>query len=178
MSSSRELLSGAVNRLGEDVLEVCPAMKDREDEDEIQQNFCFVLADELERDGIISYHAKRLLNLNDYILPLFSTSNSTACLMLRMMGQEHGIMDIDNKALEDKSETTKAVPSEFREEEGESELLMFTSAEGRATWRQQDTVIIYDRDGYTEETDFEEDEEMAIVEMEYASQDAPSEWTK
>ena len=178
----RELLSGAVNRLGEDVLELCPTMKDREDEDEIQQNFCFVLANELERDGIIRYHAKRLLHLNEYVLPLFSAPDSTACLMLHVVGQEHGVMEeSDTETTVDKVEDNKAVSGEFREverEEGGTELLTpAAAAEGQVIWRQQDTLIIYDRDSYAEEADFEEDEEMAAMKTEYPSPDVPSKLT-
>ena len=156
-------------------------IEDREDEEEIQQNFCFVLADEQERDGIISYHAKRLLNLSEYVLPLFSAPDSSACLMLHMVGQEHGVKeDCNTQATGDKDESTKAVLSELREErvegEGEGEREVTGAvAEEEAIWRQQGTVIIYDhQDGYTEEADFEEDEEMATVEMEYPGSDAPS----
>ena len=165
-----------MSRLGKDILELCPTIKDREDEEEIQQNFCFVLADEQERDGIISYHAKRLLNLSECVLPLFSTPDSTACLMLHTVRQEHRVLEGSNtEATGDKDESTKAASSELREErvEGEGEReLTGTVAEGKAIWRQQETVIIYD--GYTEEADFEEDEEITTVEMEYPGPDAPS----
>lgn len=171
-----------MNRLGEDILELCPAIKDGEDEEEIQQNFCFMLADEQERDGIISYYAKRLLNLSDCVLPLFSAPDSTACLMLHTVGQEHGVLEESNiEDTGDKDESTKAALSELRGErvegEGEGEReLTGAVAEEQAIWRQQETVIIYDnQDGYTEEDDFEEDEEeMATTEMEYPGPDAPS----
>ena len=189
---------GAVNRLGEDVLELCPAMKDREDEEEIQMNFCFVLADELERDGIISYHAKRLLDLNDLVLPFFSSPNSTACLMLHLVGQNHGLKEeevhdeTDDGGSDAKTEETRnvllneqdckeaeeemetavaseeietAVVSEEMEtaivseemetavasEEMETAVVseeMETAVASERRWRQQDTVIIYDRDNY------------------------------
>ena len=148
-------------------------MKDREDEEEIQQNFCFVLAEELEKDGIISYHAKRLLSLDEYVLPLFSAADSTACLMLHTVGQEHGIM-MEERLTEPTTAKADAlsevvVSGEERMMDGERER------EG-VTWRQQATVIIYDgRDGYTEEAaDFEEDEEMATMETDYPSTDSPS----
>ena len=169
-----------MNRLGDDILELCPAMKDREDEEEIQQNFCFVLAEELEKDGIISYHAKRLLSLDEYVLPLFSAADSTACLMLHTVGQEHGVKVKERltEPTDDKTEPTTAkadalsevvVSGEERMTDGERER------EGM-TWRQQATVIIYDgRDGYTEEAaDFEEDEEMSTMETDYPSTDSPS----
>ena len=102
-------------------------MKDREDEEEIQQNFCFVLAEELERDGIISYHAKRLLDLGEYVLPLFSAADSSVnCLMLHTVGQDHGVVQDPKEernseaADQNKAEpATKAVVNELAEE-GES----------------------------------------------------------
>jgi hypothetical protein len=175
-TTCRELLSGAVNRLGEDILELCPAMKDREDEEEIQQNFCFVLAEELERDGIISYHSKRLLNLDECILPLFSAPDSSAnCLMLHTVQQEHGVMEEERSTtnkVKDTGRGNKAEPTAKAElaggEEGEGEREL-EGEEGRVKWRrQQVTVIIYDdQSGYMEEADFEENEEMATIEEEY-----------
>ncbi len=174
-TTCRELLSGAVNRLGEDILELCPAMKDREDEEEIQQNFCFVLAQELERDGIISYHAKRLLNLGECILPLFSAPDSAAnCLMLHTAQQEHGVMEEERSTVKkdtgrgDKTEPTAKAELGGGEEPGEGEREL-EGEEGRVKWRrQQVTVIIYDdQNGYMEEADFEENEEMATIEEEH-----------
>lgn len=154
---SSELLSGAVNRLGEDALELCPAMKDREDEEEIQMNFCFVLADELERDGIISYHAKRLLDLNDLVLPHFSSPNSTACLMLHLVRQNHGLEEADDEVGDGGGdaglEETTYVLSEQECKEPKEEIE--TAALERRRWRQQDTVIIYDRDNYSDDYQLE-----------------------
>ena len=149
-------------------------MKDREDEEEIQQNFCFVLAEELERDGIISYHAKRLLDLGEYVLPLFSAADSSAnCLMLHTVGQDHGVVqdpeeERNSEAADwNKAEpATKAVVNELAEE-GEREV---AGEEGKVNWRrQQATVIIYEgkSEGFMEETDFEEDKEITTVETEH-----------
>ena len=159
---SSELLSGAVNRLGEDVLDVCPAMKDRDDEEEIQKNFCFVLADELERNGIISYHAKRRLDGGDLVLPLFASLKSTACLMLHLVEQNHGLEEedeIDGGGGDANGEETRHV---LNEEESEGE--METTASERRRWRQQETVIIYDRDNYSADDQFEEMTESSISE--------------
>lgn len=147
-------------------------MKDREDEEEIQQNFCFVLAEEMERDRIISYHAKRLLDLDEHVLPLFSAAESSAnCLMLHTTGQDHGVMEEEeerNSKAGDQNKTepsTKAVVNELangEEGEGGREL---TGEEERQV-RQQATVVIYNGNdgGFTEETDFVEDKEIATVE--------------
>ena len=40
-------MSGAIARLGSDVLQLCPEMKDRDDEGEIQKHVCFVLGEEV-----------------------------------------------------------------------------------------------------------------------------------
>lgn len=147
-----------MNRLGDDVLELCPSMKDKEDENEIQQNFCFVLADEQDTDGIISYHTKQLLQLSDLVLPIFSTPNSSACLMLHVMDQEHGLATVDtiitgttHKLGEEAA--AGAVSSDWKKKCCDTQ----TSAE-RPIWRQQDTVIFYDGDNYMEHTDLETEE--------------------
>ena len=137
-------------------------MKDREDEEEIQQNFCFVLAEELEKDGIISYHAKRLLLQNEFVLPLFSARDSTACLMVHLVRQEHGVKETDDntEVVEDVDGgelSTKAMSQE--EIEWEREL---AAVEGRARWRQQKTVIIYECDGRTPE-EVNLDEEVVVA---------------
>ena len=167
-----ELLSGAVNRLGEDIHELCPALKDREDEEEIQKHFCFVLADELERDGIISYHARQLLDLNDLVLPMFTSPNSTACLMLHTVEQEHGVVGVAN---DDGGVASKIKQScDFLTKEREESALT-PAANERRIWRQQDTVIIYDREAGSEEVNFEENDS-AITAFDSSSQDAPSKW--
>ena len=141
------------------MLELCPAMKDRENEEEIQMNFCFVLADELERDGIISYHGKRLLDLDDSVLPLFSSPNSTACLMLHLMGQNHGLEleevpeEVGDGGGNAKIEETRNVLGEQECKEPEEEIEI--AASERRRWRQQDTVIIYDHDNYSNDYQFE-----------------------
>ena len=169
-----------MNRLGDDILELCPTMKDREDEEEIQQNFCFVLAEELEKDGIISYHAKRLLSLDEYVLPLFSAADSTACLMLHTVRQEHGVKVKERltEPPDDKTEPTTAKADALSEVvvSGEERMMDGEREREGVMWRQQATVIIYDgRDGYTEEAaDFEEDEEMSTMETDYPSTDSPS----
>ena len=144
-------------------------MKDREDEEEIQQNFCFVLAEEMERDRIISYHAKRLLDLDEHVLPLFSAAESAAnCLMLHTTEQDHGVMEEEEERKSNRNKTepsTKAVVNKVANgEEGERGREL-TGVEERQV-RQQATVVVYNRKdgGITEETDFEEDKEIATVE--------------
>lgn len=143
-----------MNRLGEDVLELCPEMKDREDEEEIQQHFCFVLADEMERDGIISYHTKRVLELGDLILPLFSSACSTTCLMLHVAKQDHGVM-VEDGCCEDAGGGGGGEGAEGMEEEGER-------ATERRIRKHQRTVIYNDRNNdscsnYSEDIDYDED---------------------
>ena len=155
-------------------------MKDREDEEEIQQNFCFVLAEEMERDRIISYHAKRLLDLDEHVLPLFSAAESSAnCLMLHTTEQDHGVMEKvgqDHGVMEEEEErksnrnktqrSTKAVVNEVangEEGEGGREL---TGVEEWKVRQQQATVVGYNGNdgGIAEETDFEENKEIATME--------------
>lgn len=166
---SSELLSGAVNRLGGDVLELCPGMKDKEDEEEIQQNFCFVLADELERDGIISYHAKRQLDLDDLVLPLFASSNSTACLMLHTTGQDHGLERSGHDDDTAKVEITTTAVSDIKETEEERR----EAALERQRWRQQGTVIFNGHGDYPDNDQFEE-EEASLAQTEPSGLDSPS----
>ena len=158
-------------------------MKDREDEEEIQQNFCFVLAEEMERDRIISYHAKRLLDLDEHVLPLFSAAESAAnCLMLHTTEQDHGVMEKvgqDHGVMEEEEErkskagdqnktepSTKAMVNEVANgEEGERGREP-AGVEERQVRQHQASVVAYNgKDGgITEETDFVEDKEIATVE--------------
>ena len=129
-------------------------MKDREDEEEIQQHFCFVLADEMEGDGIISYHTKRVLELGDLILPLFSSACSTTCLMLHVAKQDHGVM-VEDGCCEDAGSTSGGEGAEGVEEEGER-------ATERRIRKHQRTVIYNDRNNdscsnYSEDIDYDED---------------------
>ncbi len=75
--SCRELLSSTVARLGGDVLEVCPQLKDREDEEEIQKHFCFILSDQSNDDV-----RGDSLDNDALVLPLFFEPGP--CLMLNI----------------------------------------------------------------------------------------------
>lgn len=145
-------------------------MNDREDEEEIQQNFCFVLADELEKDGIISYHAKQLLDLNDPILPLFSSLNPTVCLMVHLVRQDHGLVGVVNDV--DGGTGTKD------EQLLVEEVSRQTAVASERTWRQQETVIIYDQEACSAEVDFDEDVTAACDDRSPSSSSlhVPSKW--
>lgn len=166
-----------MNRLGEDVLKLCPGMKDREDEEEIQLSFCFVLADEIERDGIITYHTKRVLELSDLILPLFVSSEATTCLMLHVTNQDHGVTaegsEDEVEGMGGGGEVRGEAGEDVEEEEEESERVTTE----RWIGKHQRTVICYDHSNqdscsnYSEEVDLDDDEDMAAAD--YPNTDLP-----
>ena len=62
-----ELLIGALAQLGSDIKEVCPLIKDREDEEKLLEHFQFVLGRE-DRGGRVT--KLQLLDHDDLVLPL------------------------------------------------------------------------------------------------------------
>ena len=82
-----ELLSGAIARLGAEVMSLCPQMKDRDDEDEIQQHFCFILADHSEDEN--TFNRMRVLEMDELALSVLSQPLSSGCLMVHTKDQTH-----------------------------------------------------------------------------------------
>lgn len=80
-----ELLSGAVARLGGDVLRLCPGIRDREDEEEIQRHFCFVLK-------VAGLVRKRVLEHNKLVAPHFPPGSASR-LLLHIAGQPHDLQE-------------------------------------------------------------------------------------
>ena len=80
----RELLSGTVARLGSDAESLCPELSDREDEEEIQRLFCFILADQSPEGNLLR---RDTLQTEDFVLPLFCDPGHI--LLLHTQSQPH-----------------------------------------------------------------------------------------
>ena len=82
--SYRELLSGTVARLGSDAESLCPELSDREDEEEIQRLFCFILADQSPEGNLLRRDS---LRTEDFVLPHFCDPGHV--LLLHTQSQPH-----------------------------------------------------------------------------------------
>lgn len=77
-------MSGTVARLGTDVESICPELSDREDENEIQRLFCFILADQSREGDLLR---RDVLGTEDFVLPLFCDPGRI--LLLHTQAQPH-----------------------------------------------------------------------------------------
>ena len=87
LPSSSELLAGAVARLGSEVTDLCPHMKDKDNEHEIQENFCLVLGEEGEGERV--RRRVRVVEQRDLVVQFFPLDSPSACLLLHTRGQHH-----------------------------------------------------------------------------------------
>ena len=72
-------------RLSGDVLRLCPGIRDREDEEEIQRHFCFVLRG-------VGLERRRVLECSELVAPCFPPESSS-CLLLHTTGQPHDLRE-------------------------------------------------------------------------------------
>ena len=73
-------------RIGKDVSKICPQIKDRDDEEEVQKLFCFIFA-EVKDDN--TFRRMEVLETESFVTNLFANLNSNSCLLLHTKEQDH-----------------------------------------------------------------------------------------